>query len=82
MKNLKPLSGLAVLCFLTLISHAQKSYRSQNIENLINQRLRVYDLSPDIQFKLAAYTELKGRYSNQSNTLTLPFRFPGYLIIL
>lgn len=50
---------------------AQPAY--EDLENLINDQITGYALSFDNQFKLAAYTELKGDYSPEFNTLTLDF---------
>ena len=65
----------AILCafLIHICSNSQGLSQDKSFETLINQRLADYDLSPDNHFKLAAYTELKGKYSNSNNSLTLEF---------
>ncbi|RMG62951.1 MAG: hypothetical protein D6722_18080 [Bacteroidetes bacterium] len=66
---------LLFLGLLSLLSTrpagAQTVYN--DLESLINDQISSYSLSFDNQFKLAAYTELKGDYSPEFNTLTLDF---------
>lgn len=60
--------GLLILC---LISPATAD--SDNLEALINERFSDIPLTPDNRHRLAAWSELKGDYSEISNTLTLQF---------
>lgn len=60
--------GLLTLC---LVSPA--SADSDDLEALINERFSDIPLTPDNRHRLAAWSELKGDYSESSNTLTLTF---------
>ena len=48
-------------------------------EELINHHIHAYGLTEDIEFKLAAYTELKGQYTSTHNQLHLDFGGLGSL---
>lgn len=48
-------------------------------EQLINHHIHAYGLSEDTEFKLAAYTELKGQYKSTHNQLHLDFGGLGSL---
>lgn len=48
-------------------------------EELINHHIHAYGLSEDTEFKLAAYTELKGQYTSTHNQLHLDFGGLGSL---
>lgn len=60
--------GLLIIC---LMSPAVAD--SDNLEALINERFSDIPLTPDNRHRLAAWSELKGDYSEASNTLTLQF---------
>lgn len=60
--------GLLMLC---LVSPAIAD--PDNLEALINERFSDIPLTPDNRHRLAAWSELKGDYSESSNTLTLKF---------
>ena len=66
-----PLLVLFLLPILTFPSNPDKD--DLQWENLINTYIHSYHLSEDNLFKLAAYTELKGRYSANNESLTLHF---------
>lgn len=65
-----PLLGIGLLT-LCLVSPAIAD--SDNLEALINERFSDIPLTPDNRHRLAAWSELKGDYSESSNTLTLQF---------
>lgn len=68
--RLLPQSGIVVLALcLALPANAEIS----NLESLINERFSDIPLTPDNRHRLAAWSELKGDYSESSNTLTLTF---------
>lgn len=60
--------GLLILCLSSPILAD-----SDNLEALINERFSDIPLTPDNRHRLAAWSELKGDYSESSNTLTLIF---------
>lgn len=77
---LHPLASLLLCCLSLLPMAAQQTRRSalpagpaNAVEDLINRVLSEYPLHPDNRFRLAAYAELKGQYSDAYQTLTLPF---------
>jgi hypothetical protein len=59
------------LLILLTSGFAQKN--PQSFEKIINDYLGAYELTPDNLFRLAAYTEMKGKYSSDFQTLTLDF---------
>lgn len=80
MSSVKPLLGLFVLCLFFAQSFAQNPGKETlSLEQIINQTLHSYALTSDNQFKLAAYTELKGRYAGSVQTLMLNFGGLGYI---
>ena len=70
-KFIIPLLVLFQLPILTYSSNPDKD--ELQWENLINSYIHSYHLSDDNLFKLAAYTELKGRYSADNESLILRF---------
>ena len=73
-------SLLAVLsCSLSLIFAQAPSKKNATLEEIINKFIGPYSLTPDNQFKLAAYAELKGKFSNSTQTLMLNFGKLGYM---
>lgn len=61
-----------LLSFSSLFAQAPAK-KNASLEQIINQFIGPYSLSTDNQFKIAAYAELKGRFSNSSQSLTLNF---------
>ncbi|MEM7659582.1 MAG: hypothetical protein AAF399_25935 [Bacteroidota bacterium] len=81
---LKRLTACLAVCFLPslvfcYVIATPTSPTSVSFEQLINQSLSAYALTPDNQFKLAAYAELKGTYRVQDQALILPFGSIGEL---
>lgn len=74
------LCALGTLLYFFSLS-AQSNDPPSNFETLINNYIHEYELSPDILFRLAAYTEMKGEYSDQYRMLTLDFGSLGSLAI-
>ena len=73
-------SLLVVLsCSLSLIFAQAPSKKNATLEEIINKFIGPYSLTPDNQFKLAAYAELKGKFSNSTQTLMLNFGKLGYI---
>ena len=73
-------SLLVVLsCSLSLVFAQAPSKKNATLEEIINKFIGPYSLTPDNQFKLAAYAELKGRFSNNTQTLMLNFGKLGYM---
>ncbi len=68
---------LLLLCLLQL-AHAQAPV-AQSLEDIINRYVLTYGLSQGNRFKLAAYTELKGRYDPAAKAIVLDFGALGYL---
>ena len=62
-----------VLFHLPFLSFSSPPAYQLQWEEVINKEIHSYDLSEDNLFKLAAYTELKGRYSPSNKTLVLRF---------
>lgn len=60
--------GLLILCLVSPVTAD-----SDDLEALINERFSDIPLTPDNRLRLAAWSELKGDYSESSNTLTLTF---------
>ena len=55
-----------------LFSHAQ-STKDLFLEQMINNRIQAYPFSPSNLFRLAVYTELKGKYNDVGEELRLSF---------
>ena len=81
---LKRIAALWVGCFLSALVFANPispttptpptpTDPSPTLESLINRYVQAFQLSPDNQFKLAAYAELKGKYQSESDALKLQF---------
>lgn len=68
---------LITLIVIPFIVFAQKSQKESTWETLIGDFLYSYSLSSDNIFRLAAYSELKGKYSSQHNSLSLSFGYLG-----
>ncbi len=80
MRTLRVSLVLALFCNLFISSFAQApSKKNATLEQIIQQFIFPYALSPDNQFKLAAYAELKGQFSNMDQSLSLNFGDLGYL---
>lgn len=80
MRTLRVPLVLALICNLFITSFAQApSKKNATLEQIIQQFIFPYALSPDNQFKLAAYAELKGQFSNMDQSLTMNFGDLGYL---
>lgn len=60
--------GLLIMCMVSPVTAD-----SDDLEALINERFSDIPLTPDNRHRLAAWSELKGDYSESSNTLTLTF---------
>ncbi len=70
MDRLLPLIVMALLaCFPMQPALANPA----SLEELINERLAGYPLTPDNKHRLAAYSELKGDFSPGANTISLNF---------
>ncbi|MEO1212572.1 MAG: hypothetical protein AAFY45_03545 [Bacteroidota bacterium] len=79
MRTLRVSLVLALLCNLFICSFAQApSKKNATLEQIIQKFIFPYGLSSDNQFKLAAYAELKGQFSNMDQSLTLNFGDLGY----
>lgn len=70
---------LLILVALPVVSVAQAPPESASLESVINRYVLTYGLSTSTKFKLAAYTELKGRFDQESNAVVLDFGNLGYL---
>ncbi|GAB4404502.1 MAG: hypothetical protein OHK0039_04720 [Bacteroidia bacterium] len=64
---------LTLFVLPAILLHSQETTSYSDFESLINDQIHAYGLSMDNQFRLAAYTELKGNYSPEYHTLTLDF---------
>lgn len=74
------LSLLLLLIIFPSFLRAQESpQESASLESVINRYVLTYGLSASNKFKLAAYTELKGRYDHESKAVVLDFGSLGYL---
>ncbi|MEM7372229.1 MAG: hypothetical protein AAF587_26660 [Bacteroidota bacterium] len=67
------LSGMVCLCLRPTFFFAQSSEPVYPYEQLIEDYISPYQLSPDNQFRLAMYAELRGRYSSEYQSLTMNF---------
>ena len=79
MVNWKTFAPLLVLLQLPLLIFSTPSPLELQWEEVINRHIHSYHLSSDNLFKLAAYTELKGRYSPRDQVLRLKFGDLGSL---
>jgi hypothetical protein len=70
---------LIALGLLTSPLRAQERPAIGSWEALINHRVSVYPFSPDNLFRLGAYTEMKGHYDPQAQSLELAFGGLGTL---
>ncbi|MCB0838527.1 MAG: hypothetical protein KDD99_17770 [Bacteroidetes bacterium] len=67
-------TGCAIGCYLWIfLAYGFSQDNPKNFEDIINDYLGAYELEPDNLFRLAAYTEMKGKYSSEYQTLTLDF---------
>lgn len=71
--------SLILVVLLPLVSVAQAPPESASLESVINQYVLTYGISTSNRFKLAAYTELKGRFDQESNAVVLDFGKLGYM---
>ena len=71
-----PLTGTGLLLVALLFPAVAKAV---NLETLINERFDGFPLTPDNKHRLAAWSELKGDFSDDANTLTLNFGDLGKL---
>ncbi|MEZ4827875.1 MAG: hypothetical protein R3C61_16550 [Bacteroidia bacterium] len=76
---LKTTLGFLAICLVLAPIFAQSNSQTISLEEIINETLSAYPLTTDNRFKLAAYTELKGRYAASVQTLTLNFGGLGFL---
>lgn len=82
MKLLQPglYHALLLLFFCSVgIIFAQTPQPTASLESIINQYVLPYGISPSNRFKLAAYTELKGRFNHDAKAVVLDFGRLGYL---
>ncbi|MEO0469211.1 MAG: hypothetical protein AAF206_06305 [Bacteroidota bacterium] len=74
---------LIALFFLSIYSPSplkgQKLSTPFQLEEIINQRILAFDFTDDNRFRVAAYAEMKGRYSEQFHSLSLHFGSLGSL---
>ncbi|MDX2248514.1 MAG: hypothetical protein SF052_17145 [Bacteroidia bacterium] len=81
--TLNPKRTISALVSLLMVFslNAQNDRSFSSFEDVINHYLTDYHLSPDNLFRLAAYTEMKGEYSDQYKAITLDFGSLGSLAI-
>ncbi len=67
------------IVLIVLVFLAPAPTMAEGLEKLINERFADFPLTPDNKHRLAAWSELKGDYSPQTNTLSLDFGDIGKL---
>lgn len=65
--------GMAIVCLLPGRSFAQQASHDFPLERLIEDYIGPYDLSAENRFRLAVYSELKGQYISEYQSLMLEF---------
>lgn len=68
----KPIHLLVFLLFSCLFSSPTYA-QQEDMETLLNRVIHTYPFSIDNQFKLAAYAEMKGRYTPSDDALAISF---------
>ena len=64
---------LLIFLLFSLISMRSSYSQQKDLETLLNRVIYAYPFSADNRFKLAAYAEMKGRYSPSDESITLSF---------
>lgn len=71
--TVKLIPAILILCLFSRPVMAQEDSYPLTLETVINEFMGAYPFSLDNRFKLSVYSELKGRYSDSLNMISMQF---------